>query len=127
MADSKKSGGRGVSRVLAKLEASVKSGDYYEAHQMYRTLYFRYSSQKQYVECLDLLYKGALQFLNQHQYSSGVDLGLLVVDTLEKATLEDYEIWIQRLGVLLSKIAANVAERETFLVICFIKNTYSSN
>lgn len=33
--------GRGVSRILEKLEKSVKDGDYYEAHQMYRTLYFR--------------------------------------------------------------------------------------
>lgn len=31
----------GVERVLGKLEASVKNGNYYEAHQMYRTLYFR--------------------------------------------------------------------------------------
>lgn len=37
-------GDRGVSRVLDKLEASVNSGHYYEAHQMYRTLYFRYRS-----------------------------------------------------------------------------------
>lgn len=35
-------GNRGVSRVLQKLEKSVTDGDYYEAHQMYRTLYFRY-------------------------------------------------------------------------------------
>ena len=33
---------RGVSRVLAKLEASINEGRYYEAHQMYRTLHFRY-------------------------------------------------------------------------------------
>lgn len=32
---------RGVSRVLEKLENSVKDGNYYEAHQMYRTIYFR--------------------------------------------------------------------------------------
>lgn len=32
---------RGISRVLEKLEKSVKDGNYYEAHQMYRTLYFR--------------------------------------------------------------------------------------
>lgn len=31
----------GVQRVLAKLEASISSENYYEAHQMYRTLYFR--------------------------------------------------------------------------------------
>lgn len=34
-------GHRGVSRVLEKLDNSIKNGDYYEAHQMYRTLYFR--------------------------------------------------------------------------------------
>lgn len=32
----------GVSRVLVKLEGAVSKGDYYEAHQLYRTLYFRY-------------------------------------------------------------------------------------
>jgi hypothetical protein len=31
----------GVSRVLAKLKASLDTGKFYEAHQMYRTLYFR--------------------------------------------------------------------------------------
>ena len=37
------SGGvRGVSRVLAKLQRSIEAGNYYEAHQMYKTLYFRY-------------------------------------------------------------------------------------
>lgn len=37
-------GGRnrgGVQRVEGKLRASVEKGDYYEAHQMYRTLFFR--------------------------------------------------------------------------------------
>lgn len=34
-------GSRGVARVLAKLKSSVEEGRYYEAHQMYRTLYFR--------------------------------------------------------------------------------------
>lgn len=32
---------QGVSRVLEKLKTSLNSGNYYEAHQMYRTLYFR--------------------------------------------------------------------------------------
>ena len=33
-----------IQRVLAKLEASINSENYYEAHQMYRTLYFRWAS-----------------------------------------------------------------------------------
>lgn len=39
----------GVQRVLAKLEASINSENYYEAHQMYRTLYFRWASRR---DCL---------------------------------------------------------------------------
>ena len=34
-------GVRGVGRVLAKLQRSIEAGNYYEAHQMYKTLYFR--------------------------------------------------------------------------------------
>ena len=32
---------RGIKKVLSKLENSINNGNYYEAHQMYRTLYFR--------------------------------------------------------------------------------------
>lgn len=107
---------RGVSNVLAKLEQSIRSGKYYEAHQKYRTLYFRYLSQKRFDECLSLLNDGSLKLLENEQYSSGADLGLLVVDTLEKTTVTDSEIWIHRLGTLLSKIPPNLVERETLLV-----------
>lgn len=107
---------RGVSRVLAKLEESVRSGKYYEAHQKYRTLYFRYLSQKRFDECLELLYDGSLRLLENDQYSSGADLGLLVVDTLEKTTVNESELWIHRLGKLLAKIPSNLVERETLLV-----------
>ena len=31
----------GVNRVMSKLKTSLETGQYYEAHQMYRTLYFR--------------------------------------------------------------------------------------
>ena len=32
----------GVSRTLAKLEKRIADGEFYEAHQLYRTLCFRY-------------------------------------------------------------------------------------
>lgn len=117
---------RGVSRVLAKLEESVQSGKYYEAHQKYRTLYFRYLSQKRFDECLELLYDGALKLLENSQYSSGADLSLLVVDTLEK-TIVNPEEWIHRLGTLMSKIPANLVERETLLVSKLLKRTFFEN
>lgn len=112
-------GARGVARVLAKLESSIESGNYYEAHQMYRTLYFRYLSHKKYDELLDLLYTGALTLLNHDQHTSGADLALLIVDTLEMAKLvHECEIqkWINKIAHLFRKIQPNVVERETLLV-----------
>ncbi|EDS36768.1 conserved hypothetical protein [Culex quinquefasciatus] len=111
-------GARGVARVLAKLESSIETGNYYEAHQMYRTLYFRYLSQRKYEELLELLYKGSLTLLNHEQHTSGADLGLLIVDTLEKAAKPEQEAepWMQKIAMLLSKIPQNVVERETLLV-----------
>ncbi|XP_055377714.1 Golgi to ER traffic protein 4 homolog [Condylostylus longicornis] len=109
---------RGVSRVLSKLEASIAAGNYYEAHQMYRTLYFRYNAQKKYDECLDLLYRGSLTLVNKEQYSSGADLALLVIETLEKKGTEigeDIDLWIQRLGVLIRKITPTTVEREAII------------
>lgn len=107
---------RGVSRVLAKLEESVQAGKYYEAHQKYRTLYFRYLSQKRFEECLELLYSGALKLLENNQHTSGADLGLLVIETLEKTTVENPELWIHRIGEIIAKISPNLVERETLLV-----------
>lgn len=107
---------RGVSRVLAKLEESVQAGKYYEAHQKYRTLYFRYLSQKRFDECLELLYTGAQTFLDNEQFSSGADLGGLVVDTLEKTTVPDNLMWMQRLGELIGKLKPTMVERDALLV-----------
>lgn len=108
----------GVTRVIAKLETAIATGNYYEAHQMYRTLYFRYTSQKRYTDCLDLLYGGSHKLITKEQYTSAADLALLIVDTLEKQTIDNVacELWINRLSILISHISANVVERETLLV-----------
>lgn len=42
MSESKSDKEHGVQRVLNKLQSSLSKGDYYEAHQLYRTLYFRW-------------------------------------------------------------------------------------
>lgn len=112
---------RGVSRVLAKLKASIESKNFYEAHQMYRTLYFRYVSQGKYDEVLELLYDGALTMLDNELYISGADLSLLIIQTLESApTLRDREMewteeWIKRLSEVIGYIKPNIVERETVM------------
>lgn len=112
-------GTRGVARVLAKLESSIASGNYYEAHQMYRTLYFRYLSQKKYDELLELLHKGALTLIEHKQYTSGADLVILIIDTLENAKITHVGTclkWMDKIAVLLYSIPARIVERETLMV-----------
>ena len=112
-------GSRGMNRVFSKIEACVSAGNYYEAHQMYRTLYFRHTAQKNYDDCLELIYRGALTLLNKDQFTSGADLTLLIIDTLDKkgdGINDNFELWVLRLGVLIRKIGPNTVERETVVV-----------
>ncbi|KAJ8966661.1 hypothetical protein NQ314_003389 [Rhamnusium bicolor] len=106
---------RGVSRVLEKLEKSVKDGNYYEAHQMYRTLYFRYLGQKKYKELKDMLYNGSILFLEHDQQLSGADLAILLIEVLVKSEEDDCIIWTTKLSKIFSKISPSTPERDTFL------------
>lgn len=108
-------GERGVSRVLEKLEASISSGQYYEAHQMYRTLYFRYLSQKKYSDLLNLLYKGSTLLLQHDQQGSGADLALLFIDVLTKSESKPNEELIEKIGQLFAMMTSSLPEREMFL------------
>lgn len=112
-------GGRGVARVLGKLENSILEGNFYEAHQMYRTLFFRYSSQNKLDDCLNLLHSGATLFLEKEQYSSGADLILLLLTTLGKRSKpekEEIDIWIDKLGNLIGGMKPTVVERQDIIV-----------
>lgn len=101
--------------MLNKLEACIDCGNYYEAHQMYRTLYFRYQGQKRYAELKELLYNGAVKLLRLDQCNSGADLANLLVDVLVQSDTEPCDEQIERLGSLFALLAPHSPERSTFL------------
>ena len=47
--------GRGVQRILDKLKRSIEDKNYYEAHQMYRTLYFRSDTKPEHADIKNLI------------------------------------------------------------------------
>ncbi|KAL8592719.1 hypothetical protein ACOMHN_037659 [Nucella lapillus] len=106
---------RGIERVLAKCEDCIGAGNYYEAHQMIRTLYFRYNGQQKYVEAVDLLYRGALTLLQHNQYGSGADLSLLLIDTLEKSFSPVNRENIDRVAQLFEKMDPDCPERPPYV------------
>ncbi|KAK4009808.1 Golgi to ER traffic protein 4 homolog [Daphnia magna] len=108
--------GPGAERVLQKLKKSIEDGNYYEAHQMYRTLYFRYMGQERYEPLLKLLYDGAMLLFQHQQHSSGADLAKLYVEVLQKAKLNVQKDIINNLADMMSKIPSSAPERQAFLM-----------
>lgn len=83
---------------------------------MYRTLYFRYLGQKNYNELKDMLYQGSILFLDADQKTSGADLGLLLIDVLNKSEEKNCDIWSPKLSMIFGKIGTiNTTERDTLL------------
>uniref|UniRef100_A0A8C1LRJ1 Golgi to ER traffic protein 4 homolog n=2 Tax=Cyprinus carpio TaxID=7962 RepID=A0A8C1LRJ1_CYPCA len=105
----------GVQRVEGKLRASVERGDYYEAHQMYRTLFFRYMSQEKHAEARELMYNGALLFFSYNQRNSAADLSMLVLESLEKSGAKVDDETLEHLAKLFSLMDPNSPERVAFV------------
>lgn len=109
-------------RLLAKLRAMIDNGQFYEAHQLYRTLYFRYQNWNKFTELQSLLYEGAMLLLAKEQANSGADLANLFLDTVSKnpdmsqlLAREDIRSQLyQRIGSLYAKIPAKSNERMQF-------------
>ncbi|KAK6170669.1 hypothetical protein SNE40_019004 [Patella caerulea] len=106
---------RGVERVLAKCQSCVDAGQFYEAHQMYRTLYFRYNSQQKYAEAINLLYTGASTLLQQNQHTSGADLAMLLLEVLDKSAAPVNRENIDKIVKLFKIMDPESHERYTFL------------
>lgn len=91
---------------------------FFSAHQMFRTIYFRYSKQERFLELSDLLLDGADKLINAKQFQSGSDLSLLLIEVLQKCKFseQDFEKWIFHVSCLIDRIEPNVVERESLIV-----------
>ncbi|XP_070580520.1 Golgi to ER traffic protein 4 homolog [Ptychodera flava] len=105
----------GVERVLKKLRVSVEEGNFYEAHQMYRTLYFRYMSQKKHAEAIELLYSGASLLLKHNQHGSGADLCMLLIEALNNANSTVNKDIIDKICSLLRLLDQESPERAQYI------------
>lgn len=105
----------GVERVLSKLKSSLENGNYYEAHQMYRTLYFRYTSQGKFEVLEGMLYDGANTFFTHQQTASAVDLAKLYVELLTTQGVPPLEQHFERISKLYSQIPDDNVDKPQYL------------
>ncbi|KAL8710503.1 MAG: hypothetical protein Q9220_004935 [cf. Caloplaca sp. 1 TL-2023] len=66
----------------------IAEGQFYEAHQQLRVIASRYVKSENWEAAIDLLYGGALALLKAGQGGSGGDLGVFLVDVLDKGGKE---------------------------------------
>eukprot|EP00090_Calanus_glacialis_P045641 TRINITY_DN8607_c0_g1_i1.p1 TRINITY_DN8607_c0_g1~~TRINITY_DN8607_c0_g1_i1.p1 ORF type:complete len:336 (-),score=102.85 TRINITY_DN8607_c0_g1_i1:173-1180(-) len=108
----------GTERVLSKLKASIENENYYEAHQMYRTLYFRYLGQKKYGELETMLFDGAVLLFSHDEVASGTDLSKLYVETLNQAEADPEEIHFLRISKLYQLMPCDNVDKPVYLTTC---------
>lgn len=53
-----------VDKLKKKLKYAFEENNYYEAHQIYRTIYYRCIADGLYKELLDLLFEGAIKLID---------------------------------------------------------------
>jgi hypothetical protein len=100
---------------LSKLKTSLENKNYYEAHQMYRTLYFRYSGQGKYDLLEQMLYDGAITFFGQDQVTSAIDLAKLYVETLTAGNTTPTEVHFERVVKLYLLMPGDNVDKPPYL------------
>ncbi|CAG7671026.1 unnamed protein product [Allacma fusca] len=66
------------SKLLLKLHDAMDSGKFYEAHQLLKTINFRYTNSGKYEELEELLVKYATVLLSNNQIESGCDVAIML-------------------------------------------------
>lgn len=103
-----------LAKVREQLEGFLVEGKYYEAQQLYLSLYYRYSGRGKCAQAATLLHEGALKLIQQEQLRGAGELANALVDCYGKDTVGIHN---RDIGVLvvISKAfqASTVADAET--------------
>lgn len=78
-----------MSRLMEKLKKCQETKDFYQAHQICRTIFVRLRSTSKDEEILDFLFDSARYFLENEQNNSGYDLCKSYVEILNKSKINE--------------------------------------
>ncbi|KAI9489591.1 hypothetical protein BDB00DRAFT_962183 [Zychaea mexicana] len=106
---------KGTEKTLQKLKDSVSNGNYYEAHQMYRTVARRYNKQQKYTKAIHLLHDGAVSLMQHEQFASGSDLANYMLDTYNLGAVTVDEKSLDRVVELLSLYPSDEPGRKMYI------------
>ena len=103
-----------LGRIEEKLMQSKKNANFYEAHQLYTTLYYRYNLKQKHESARNLMIDGAKYLFENNQTGSAADLCMLYLESLEKNVDEISDDVISTVALLHSLMPCNMPEVEIF-------------
>ncbi|KAI9024312.1 hypothetical protein CLU79DRAFT_834289 [Phycomyces nitens] len=106
---------KGTKNTLQKLKDSVNSGNYYESHQMYRTVARRYNKQQKHQHAIQLLHDGAVSLMTHKQSASGSDLANYMLETYNTANIPVDDVSLDRVVEILGLYPPNEPGRKSFI------------
>eukprot|EP00117_Sycon_ciliatum_P048839 scpid74217/ scgid34713/ Golgi to ER traffic protein 4 homolog; Conserved edge-expressed protein; Transmembrane domain recognition complex 35 kDa subunit len=108
-----------VGRLVRKLDDLLAKGDVYESHQLYKTIFFRYSTHNQHTDAAQLVFDGASNFLAQStsiaSFSSGKELACMFVQAHIDGHLPVSDSSLDKLKILLELLGPGGDDRQTFV------------
>lgn len=102
----------GVEKVLSKLRRSFAEGNFYEAHEMFKTVYFRHRSRGQLDKSYKLAEEGSMLQLTQGQINCGVELALLLLEAYEADAMGPSESSLQPILNIFNAFPRKSASRD---------------
>jgi hypothetical protein len=105
-------------KVIKRAENKIESGEFYEAHQLYKTIYFRYMNQKRWGDALFVVFHGAKKLFLYNQNNSAADLSLLVLETYIECKAQVNEENRDRIIHLFSLFPSNHSLKNRFIFSC---------
>jgi hypothetical protein len=103
------------SRLYDKLEQCKQNKDFYQAHQICRTIYVRLRSSTTDENILKFLFESACYFLEQNQSNSGYDLCKCYIETLNRSNLNNLpDYLLKEICILFQLLKSYYDERTEF-------------
>lgn len=101
-----------LSHFEKKILDCFEEKNYYEAHQVYRTVYYRLSAKQKWDELQDLLYNGAIRLIEVNEPTSAMDLAELYIEVLTKGNISVSPGVLEKFEKLFSSLPS-VLEKDT--------------
>ena len=101
-----------------KLEAKLAEGDYYEALQIYKTLFSRHEAKGEHEEAMRVAAAGVKKLLEHESLNGGAELGLMMVENWiahPRPVADDSVALVTELQAAFPEGAEQFKERLTFL------------